>query len=61
IAPAVKTMATQGFIGWLNGFIGSGIGVWTGRLFMVAVAVLFAIMINSAWRGRRSQNNGGAS
>ncbi len=59
ITPAVKTMMAQGFLGWLKGFIGSGVGVWAGRLFMVAVAALFAHLIRLAWQGRQENNNGG--
>jgi NSS family neurotransmitter:Na+ symporter len=61
IMPAVKTMVAQGFGGWFMGFVGSGIGVWTARLFMVVMALLFAWLIKLAWRGRQNQNTGGES
>ena len=60
ITPAVRTMMAQGFAGWFRGFIGSGIGVWSARLFMLATALLFAWLIKLAWSGRQNQNNGGA-
>ncbi|MEO0145521.1 MAG: sodium-dependent transporter [candidate division WOR-3 bacterium] len=59
ITPAVKTMIQQGFLAWLRGFLGSGVGVWTGRLFMVATAILFAWLIKLAWRGRQTQGGKG--
>lgn len=59
ITPAVKTMMAQGFLGWLGGFVGSGPGVWSARLFMVAVALIFGWLIKHAWKGR--ENQGGES
>ncbi|MEO0191263.1 MAG: sodium-dependent transporter [candidate division WOR-3 bacterium] len=59
ITPAVKTMIQQGFLAWLRGFLGSGVGVWAGRLFMVATAILFAWLIKLAWRGRQTQGGKG--
>lgn len=55
IIPAIKTMAAQGFVGWIMGFFGSGPGVWTARIFMLAVAALFVWLIKFAWHGREGQ------
>lgn len=55
IIPAIKTMAAQGFVGWIMGFFGSGPGVWTARIFMLAVAALFVWLIKLAWHGREGQ------
>ena len=55
IMPAVKTMLAKGFGGWFMGFVGAGVGVWTARLFMVLIALLFAWLIKLAWQGRENQ------